>query len=83
MDSGRSIITLLILGYITLNDLQLGFPNIAILYGLMLIALIWFGTRKMDVEVVIRHILFTLQKRARIQALLVLIILTSFFKERL
>ena len=41
-----SILVLLILGYITSKDLLLGFPNIMMVYGLMPLVLIWFGTRK-------------------------------------
>ncbi len=33
-------------GYITGNDSLFGFPNAMMLYALMPLALIWFGTRK-------------------------------------
>ncbi len=38
--------TVIISGYITGNELLLGFPNAMLLYVLMPAALIWFGTRK-------------------------------------
>jgi len=36
----------LVSGYITGNDMVLGFPNAMVLYALLPSALIWFGTRK-------------------------------------
>ena len=33
-------------GYFTANELLFGFPNAMLLYALMPLALIWFGTRK-------------------------------------
>ena len=33
-------------GYFTENESLLGFPNAMLLYALMPLALIWFGTRK-------------------------------------
>ena len=36
----------IISGYVTGNESLLGFPNAALLYALMPLALIWFGTRK-------------------------------------
>jgi len=43
-----SLCTVIIIlsGIITENDSLLGFPNALFLYGLMVSALIWFGTRK-------------------------------------
>ena len=40
------IITLLVAGHITENYAMFGFPNVVLLYILMPIALVWFGTRK-------------------------------------
>lgn len=36
----------IISGYITENESLIGFPNAMLLYALMPLALIWFGTRK-------------------------------------
>ncbi|QLH05127.1 hypothetical protein C5F49_07185 [Nitrosopumilus oxyclinae] len=36
----------IISGYFTDNESLLGFPNTTLLYALMPLALIWFGTRK-------------------------------------
>jgi len=36
----------IISGYFTDNESLLGFPNATLLYALMPLALIWFGTRK-------------------------------------
>ena len=36
----------IVLGYVIGNELLLGFPNAMLLYALMPLALIWFGTRK-------------------------------------
>lgn len=36
----------IISGYVTGNESLFGFPNATLLYALMPLALIWFGTRK-------------------------------------
>jgi len=36
----------IVLGYVIENESLLGFPNAMLLYALMPLALIWFGTRK-------------------------------------
>ncbi len=36
----------IVLGYVIGNESLLGFPNAMLLYALMPLALIWFGTRK-------------------------------------
>ena len=36
----------IVLGYVIGNELLFGFPNAMLLYALMPLALIWFGTRK-------------------------------------
>ena len=36
----------IISGYVTENESLVGFPNAMLLYALMPLALIWFGTRK-------------------------------------
>jgi len=38
--------TIVIFGYVSENELVLGFPNAMLLYLLMPSALVWFGTRK-------------------------------------
>ena len=40
------LLTIVIFGHITENELLLGFPNAMLLYLLMPSALVWFGTRK-------------------------------------
>lgn len=41
-----SLFTVMVLGYVIGNESLLGFPNAMLLYALMPLALIWFGTRK-------------------------------------
>lgn len=40
------LFTVMVLGYVIGNESLLGFPNAMLLYALMPLALIWFGTRK-------------------------------------
>ena len=40
------LFTIVIFGYVTEDDSLLGFPNAMLLYLLMPLALVWFGTRK-------------------------------------
>ena len=40
------LFTAMVSGYVMGNESLLGFPNAMLLYALMPLALIWFGTRK-------------------------------------
>jgi hypothetical protein len=40
------MLAMIVLGYFTENESLFGFPNAVLLYALMPLALIWFGTRK-------------------------------------
>jgi len=40
------MLAVILSGYITGNNSLFGFPNTMVLYALMPVALIWFGTRK-------------------------------------
>ena len=40
------MIVVIVTGYVTEMDSLLGFPNAMLLYALMPLALVWFGTRK-------------------------------------
>ena len=40
------MILIILLGYVVRNESLLGFPNGMLLYALMPLALVWFGTRK-------------------------------------
>ena len=44
--SALGMFSVIVLGYFTGNESLFGFPNAMLLYALMPLALIWFGTRK-------------------------------------
>lgn len=44
--SSLGMFLIILFGYIVGNESLLGFPNAMLLYTLMPIALVWFGTRK-------------------------------------